>query len=593
MKLQSAALAVALASLLSCPGAARRTLPTKKPAKGGGKVAVFVLEGTLYELKASEAALKRQPLVLPKLLRRLRLAGKDPKVGTVLLVIRNLQAGWAQLADLRSAVRRLREAGKEVIAFLRSPTSRTYYLATAAKQIVVPPGTAFWTVGLGMEVLFLKGLLDKLGVEAEFVKMGRYKGAAEPLTRKSMSKELRESLQAVLSGLYGHLVNAAAKDRGRKAEEIRRAWDQGPLDAEAARKAGLVDQVEHLDNLLKRLGGRSNCLFGYGIERTKPSLANLLQMLQPKAKAPKVHAPHVALIVAKGPILLGSAPDDLFAFRDVVASDEFLRTLRQVEENERVRAVVLRIDSPGGSALASEILWNAIRRLNRRKPVVVSMGDVAASGGYYIASAARQIFVQPGTLTGSIGVLGGKLVLSGLFHKLGLNVESLQEGARARILSPAKPFSPEERQALQGLMAKTYELFLRRVAQGRHMGLEQVRRMAEGRVWLGLDALRLRLADRLGGLAGAIQSARRFARLPEDAPTLMYPPPKNILQVLTERLGDIGPKVWSLPRGVGSVGPAASLLPVAGRVLTRAWAIATLLRRERVLLVAPWTLEVY
>ncbi|MCD6498911.1 MAG: signal peptide peptidase SppA [Deltaproteobacteria bacterium] len=587
-----AALFVEQAVLVGCPGAGRRTTGPAKAGKGHGPgVAMFVLRGRLVERRAMEDMLGPAQPVLYRVVTRLDRARRDSKIGTVVLRLEGVTAGWAQWAELRQAIERLRKAHKKVVVHFDSAGNGLYYAAAAADSVVMSPGGTLWTIGLHMELTFFKGLLDKLGIDADLLQVGKYKGASEPFTRTGMSPEFRKSLGGLVTSLYREFLSGVGAGRKHPAKWVQTRVDEGPLLADQARKQGLVDQVADFGALIQSMKG--SIVWHYG--KKKPagkSLGDLLALLQGSQGSDAPSAPHVALVYALGTVVLGRGNGGLFGMGQVVASTPMVKVLTDLAKDDKVKAVVLRIDSPGGSALASELIWQAARRLGQHKPLIVSMGNVAASGGYYIASAARRILAEPGTITGSIGVVGGKLVLARLFGKIGITTEELNHGKYAGLFSSSKTFSSEERVIVGRMMKQTYQLFLKRVSMGRKVPLSLLGGAAQGRIWSGRAAKGVSLVDQVGGLYDALVVARRLGHLGADAEVAVYPRPKNWIQLLGEKFGRKDVAAPSLPGVSGWVSLVDALAPDVGRGLrlfaTAAWG----LRREKVMVLLPFGIRI-
>lgn len=440
------------------------------------------------------------------LLRSLDHAAADPRVSGVLLRFQGSGPHrFNQAAALRRRVDRLREVGVPVVAWAESLTAAQLWIASGADRLWLPESGAVQLVGLRSEQLFLKDLLDKLGVEPEVVHVGRYKSAGEIATRRSMSPEQREQVEAWQEDLYSGLVDAIGRGRGLEPEAVRERVDRGPYAAAAAREAGLIDGFLYADELeevlrpLSRGGDASR-------EVVFLDFASYLRrvVVDPGWRPLWRPLPQLAYVVATGNVLRGTS-------RRGISSDPVSRLLARVREDDGTRGVVLRVDSPGGDAVASDLLYRALELTAREKPVVVSMGEVAASGGYYLAAAAHAIWIEPGSLTGSIGVVGGKLNLEGLYRRLGIGRDSVERGARAGLFSEARGFTPDERQAVGDEMQAIYEVFVKRVAAGRRMDVEAVERLARGRLWSGRQALEVGLVDALGGPLEAIDDVRQRA----------------------------------------------------------------------------------
>jgi protease-4 len=467
-------------------------------------------------------------LSLIDVLRTLDCAADDPQVDGVLLRLHGAPSGWSRLHSLRRGLEGVRQGGKPVVAYADSLDAAGLLLASAADRLWIPESGRVSLVGLRLESFHLRGLLDQLGLRAEVLRVGAYKSAAEHFTRDAMSPEEREQLEALADDWYGALVDAIASGRGLETSAVRDRIDRGPYTAQAAVEAGLIDaclypdQVEQeLEKLApppppERPGPRR-------IHRVDGSVYHALRASDPGWRPLLRGLPRLAYVVARGFIHRGHGGRG-------IASDSVREMLEMLRQQEAVRGVVLRLDTPGGEPLASDLLWRDITRLCREKPVVVSMGDVVASGGYYMAVGADAILAEAGTVTGSIGVVGGKLNVSGLYQKLGIGREGVERGARAGIHSETRGFTPDERKVLRDDFASAYAQFVQRVAGGRALSPEAVERVAGGRVWSGARALRLGLVDALGGPLEALREVRQRAGLdPEERVLLEVRPRMRLL----------------------------------------------------------------
>ena len=473
---------------------------------------------------------------------------KDDEVAGVLLKIEGLGVGWAKLQELRDKIIQLRSGGVEVISYLEAGGNAEYLLACAADQIVLMPAGMVGLTGLRAEVMFYRGLLDKLEVKADMYAVGKYKSAVEPYMRDSMSEAQRETLNAILDDLYEQQVEMIANGRGEiDAELAAELIDQGPFTAEEAYQAKLVDALQYYDELVKSIEADADekieVVSDYGKKsKDAPELTGfagfmrLFSMLtssrRPSSRAGR---PKVALIYATGPIM-SNAPTDPFTTGQVITPGIVAKALREAREDNDIEAVVMRVDSPGGSALASDVIWREAMLTQREKPLVVSMSDVAGSGGYYIAMAAGTIVAEPGTITGSIGVLGGKLNLKGLYNKIGLTKEVITRGKNANLYSDYGDFTPTERERLEKMLETIYGDFVRKAADGRDKTEAEIHEIAQGRIWTGKQAKELGLVDELGGLDTALAIAKkRIALSPDDAvDIIVLPKPKTFFETLME-----------------------------------------------------------
>jgi protease-4 len=493
-------------------------------------------------------------LSLYGLRRQLARIAADPQAAGVLLRINGLAAGWATLQSLRDEIAHVREGGKRVVAYLLTPDMAGYYAACAADEVIVPPSATLSIVGLRAEIQFLKDALAKVGLAAEVEAVSPYKSAGEMFVRSDISPENREQLDRLLDARFAEILRAIGAGRGKTPDEVRALIDAAPLSAPAARDAGLVDALLYEDQIDEHLavGERPPRIVDWGAAHKALRLPPL-----------RYHRKVVGVVAAEGTIAMGNSrslpvPLPLIGGQQAGA-DSFAQALRQAERNRRVAAVILYVNSRGGDAFASDLMWREVLRVRRSKPVVVAMGDAAASGGYYIAAPASAIVAQPGTLTGSIGVVLLRPVTAGLFERAGINTVVLSRGAHSGVLSITEPPTESERLALRDLVFASYGEFKRRVCEGRAMTDAQIEPIAGGRVWLGHEALELGLVDRLGGLPTALLRAQELAGLPQDrqGPLLLLrggrsrlpPQPFPIdrpVDLARELEAALRPRVWAL-----------------------------------------------
>ena len=435
--------------------------------------------------------------------RALRGARDDSSVRGVALYIQDVQFGMAKVQEIRHQIAELRKKKKFVECYLETAGEGSngtveYYLATACERIHLAPAGDVNLLGLLADNMFLRGTFDKLGIEANFVHIGQFKSAAETFTETENTAPAELALNALLDGYFDQIVAGIAEGRKRSPAEVRAWVDGGPYGADEALKLGMVDALGYPDE------------FQAGLEKRAESVQFV--RLQDYSSDHPTHGHKVGVLFASGSIIRGSGGSGPFN-GDSVASETMAEELRSLADDDSIRAVVLRIDSPGGSALASDLILREVERLQKKKPVIVSMSDLAASGGYYIAAKASKIVAEPATITGSIGVVGGKFVTRGLEEeKLGIRHDPLVRGANADIYSSQATFSPEQEARVLQMMTRIYETFLGHVARGRKMPRDKVHEIAQGRVWIGAEALKLGLVDRLGGLDEAIALAREAAK---------------------------------------------------------------------------------
>lgn len=504
-------------------------LAEPRPSVEEGSTLVLALSGGVPEkppmvvpFPAFEA---KAPLTVRELWSAIRAAAEEPKIKALVLMPAGIKAGWGKLFELREALKAFKESGKPLVAYLRHPGAREYYLASVADQLYLSPEDMLDLKGLRVEAMYLRKTLDKLGVEVEIEHAGKYKDAGDVFTRDSMSPATREVLESILDEVYAHLVAAIAETRGMEEHQVRALLDQGPFLATQAKKNGLVDGLIYEDELFDRLKEKLE-----QDEIRKVSVKDYARYVAAQERA--AGRPRIALLVGSGAILRGSG--DEFGDDGALWSRKFIRTIRRLREDETVRGVILRIDSPGGDAVASDEILRELRLLSEKKPLVVSMSDVAASGGYYIAMTGDPVVAYPGTFTGSIGVLYGKANLHGLYEKLGVRKEILKRGRFADIDSDYRPLGPEGRAKLRQGIEAVYASFLARVAEGRKRDVEEIRPLAEGRVWLGIQAKRNGLVDELGGLDRALELVKEKAGIaPDERVALVpYPARKTLWEVL-------------------------------------------------------------
>jgi protease-4 len=463
----------------------------------------------------SLAALRRVHPSLWEVTTAIRRAAEDRNVRALVLHVGGVQWGWARTAEVREALAAFRATGKPVYVSLQGGEDQAYLLAASGTRVAMPPTTSVYLDGLTASAMFLKGTYDKLGIKPNFSHVGQFKSAVEQYTRTDLSPPARAALESLLDDQYTLLVDTLAAARHLTPERMRAVIDEGPFTARAALAAGLVDTLldqPELDSLAVTVG--------------KERLRTLDLERYVGDPDDSDGGDQIALVPAAGTIVSGRSHDNGWSGSDL-GSETLVNTLREACERRSVKAIVLWVDSPGGSGDASDDVWQEIRRVRKVKPVVVSMSNLAASGGYYIACGADAIVAEPGTITGSIGVFGGKLNLLGLYQKLGLNIETVSRGRNAEMMSPFRDFTPEEAGRFQAQLDEFYRIFIGRVAQGRGMTAAAVDSIGQGRVWSGTQGRRLGLVDSLGGVSTAIGIARKRAHLSPDAdvPVVIYPHP--------------------------------------------------------------------
>jgi protease-4 len=508
-------------------------------------VVTFGLAGSLSEAVAPPGLFGELQRNLRQTIDRLNAAAEDTEVSAVVLRIRNPSIGRGKLHELRQAVNRLRRSGKTVHADLQFAMPADYLLACTCDRIIMPESGNLLLPGVRAEVMFYKDLFDKLGIQADMLQVGAFKGAAEPYTRNGMSDEFRRQYELVIDDLYDQMVDTIATDRNLNRDDVKKAIDQGLFSAQQAKDAGLIDMVAYEDESHRELGkslsaDKLRIVRDYGRKKVDTDFSGMsgmfkfFELLSGSSGGKRAsRSEKIAIVYAVGAIMTGRSQADLWGGQ-TLGSDTIVAALREAEEDESVSAIVLRIDSPGGSALGSDMIWRQVRQCE--KPIVASMGDIAASGGYYIAMGCDKIVAEPGTLTGSIGVVGGKLALSGLMGKVGLTTDVISRGQNSGLFSSNKPFSESERAVFRNSMESIYDQFTRKAAEGRGMDVERLKELAGGRIWTGQQAQQKGLVDQLGTLKDAVQLAQRLAGVEEsdDLDLIILPKPKSFIEQLIE-----------------------------------------------------------
>ncbi|MGQ0548950.1 MAG: signal peptide peptidase SppA [Armatimonadota bacterium] len=501
---------------------------------------------------------------------RLERVARAPGVRGIVLRVRDLSAGLAALQGLRDAIAELRRGGKRVIAYLTEVDLSAYYLATAADEIWMP-AVGFWNVlGMRTEITFFRDAFNRIGVLPEFERMAEYKTAADRFVRSSLSEHHREMLDAILDSWMQEVTGDIAAARRLNPDNVRAAVDRAPLTAADARAAGLIDGLCYEDELPARLGSpeRPAALQPWAAARRRLSLPYRW----------RARGPVIAVVELIGGIITGESRDSPIPIPLVggrlAGSETIARAFRAAERSPRIRAIVFHVDSGGGSALASDLILREVERIKVKKPIVAFMGNVAGSGGYYVSCGASRIVAQPATITGSIGVVTGKLSAQGLYERLGLNREVVARGEAATMDSLFRPFTPAQRGKVRRAIDEIYRVFVGKVASGRGKSVGDVEAIAKGRVWTGRQALERGLVDELGDFSLAVRRARELAGIPAD----------TLISTVTVR----PPRATPVPSAAQAL--AAALGPASGAVLAEtvaAWRAVRELLREPALLLMP------
>lgn len=501
----------------------------KPPAIAANSVLVLRLNGDIPEKPSVQLPDfldgNKGAVTVPAIWQRLKQAAADSNISALVVEPEGISAGWGKLEEIRGDIEQFRKSGKPVYAYLRTPTAREYYLALAADRVYLGPSDPLMLKGMRAEVMYFKKTLDKIGVSVDVEHAGKYKDFGDMFTRSDMSPETREVLNSVLDGLYGNLTSRIAAARKKSPEEVQAIIDQGPFTAQQALKAGLVDELRFEDQMFGELGSRLK-------NQTPPKVAfeNYMKTERPTGKST------IALVIGDGDIVRGD-PDDNGADERSLTSYGFNKLLRSVGNDGNIKGVIVRIDSPGGEVTASDDIWREMNLLGRKKPMVISMSDVAASGGYYMAMTGDPIVAYPETETGSIGVLFGKPNLHGLYDKLGVSKDAIERGKHADIDSDYTPLTPDEREVLRKGIDESYHDFVSKVAAARHRTFDQIEPVAQGRVWLGSQAKDHGLVDELGGLDTALAAVKKKANIPagEAVTVVTYPGRRSLLDLLLKR----------------------------------------------------------
>ena len=503
-----------------------------RPTVAENSVLVFDLQGAVPERQPVDVQIpilgeRAGPTVLDSW-QILRKAAVDPRIKGIVISPKGLSVGWAKLEELRAQLLEFKKSGKPVYAYLRAAGTPEYYLATAADQIYMPPDDWLNVKGLRAELTFIKNTLDKVGVAMEFEGIGMYKDAPDTFTKTSPSPQTLEVTNQILDQYYGSLISVISQGRKRDPEAARAMIDKGPFVGQGAVDAGMIDGMMFEDEVY----------------------AKLKQQLKATADLKKVHAKdyasvpvtgtdgptQIAVISGDGEILTATGGLDNFD-QAGMTGEGMARVFKQVADNDQIKGVILRVDSPGGDAIASAEILHAAEELSKKKPLIVSMSDYAASGGYMMSMTGDPVLAYNNTLTGSIGVFFGKLTLRGLYDKIGLNKYLLKRGKWASIDSDYTPLGTEERARLHTELEAYYKGFVQRVATGRKKNYNVIEPLAQGRVWLGAQAVKNGLVDEIGGLDRAIAMIKDKTKVPSNQPVTLvaYPQKRSLIQVLLNR----------------------------------------------------------
>lgn len=586
-----------------------------KSALGGDEttkqIAYFKLKGPLAETPVNMPPLFEQnpPLSLKGLLERFKEARTDANVVAIVVDLQQAGLGLAQLEEVHTAMRLFAAVDKPVYIHADTLTTMTYAAATGGSHISIVPTGDLWLTGFYGETPYLRGALDKVGWKPDIEHCGDFKNAGEIFTHTGPSDQTKQMNKWLLDDLYDNFVKRIAEARGMTPEKVRDMIDKGPYTAEEALKLGLIDSVQHrqdfVNDLKKRYGDESEFVSNYGHkddmavpEDPFAMFSFFMKLFNP---SPKVYTePSVAIVYVEGAIQTGEAEKSLFGGGgDGAYSTTIRKALDKAAKDDTVKAVVLRVDSPGGSALASEIILDASRRVAAKKPLIVSMGNVAGSGGYYVTCAASTIFADPNTITASIGVVAGKMVTTGMWDKFGINWHSNRRGNRAGMMSSSEPFNEDEREAIRKYMNVVYDTFKGHVTKARDGKLTKpLEEIAGGRVFTGTQALELGLVDKMGGLEDTIKFAAQKAGLGEYDIRVIPEPPSIFDMFMDKSKEDASASIAAA--GLMDMPVAREMLPMLARTdplrvraVLRQLQLLSTLQKESILLAMPGEIVIH
>lgn len=530
------------------------------PKIENGSYLHLTLQGSYIEQPADVIGriIGEPPNTLISVIEALHLAAADPRIAGALVEIAPLEVGWGKAEDLRDALAGFRESGKPVYAVLEQETASAnleYFVASVADKIYLSPASTAPLNGLSAQYLFLGGVWEKLDVRMHVEKIAEYKTMGDMMVNKKMSPAHREMATSLLDSVDEHFVAVVAASRKLKPSEVKSAIDLAPASAEEFEKAGLADGARYASEVHAKDTASAPLVKMKDYERV--DLASI----------GKLASHSIAVVYAVGQIVQGESGRSPMG--SVMGSSTVADAITEAADNDEAKAIVFRVDSPGGSALASDLVWQATRRAREKKPVIVSMSDVAASGGYYIAAGADRILAQPGTLTGSIGVVFMRPEVNGLLDKLGITTETLSRGRYARMNDLTAPFDAETRAKLLDEIEHIYDVFCDRVATGRDISKERVNEVGRGRVWTGAQAKLNGLVDETGGFIAAIAAAKKAAGIPEadEVELVHYPRARPFAERLAEALtSHIGAEI-PLPGGTALRAALAAFAFPEGGVL--------------------------
>ena len=545
---------------------------------------------------------------LRSLIDRLNQAKHDKKIRAVLITIGGeADLSFSQAQEIRDTLQQINRAGKQTFVYADAYDTARYTLASGATHVCILEGGDVLIPGVGMEAMFARGLLDKVGVKADYIQIGEYKGADEQFTRTTASEQLKGEMTRLADSLYTQIVDGISLHRDLPRKTVEAIVDDAMLSARAAKDRGLVDHLVDQDGLRKLIeskiatkGKKIELVHDYGEKKLEaPDFSNPFALFAAMAKgqeAENTGKPQVGLVYVDGVITDGEGGQSMLGDENIAGSEDLRKALRIAAKDDNVKAVVIRINSPGGSALASEVIWQSARRVAETKPVVISIGGMAASGGYYIASAGDTIYADSAAIIGSIGVVGGKFVYGDVMEKLGVTTESFSKGRNADLFSSSKTFDERQRTMITTWMKETYEQFLDRIQTTRRSKIRHIDDVARGRIFAAKQGKDLGLVDEIGGLEDAIADAARQAGLSDGGYDVRsLPQPKTLMDILGGGGGDAAESRTPIQPKV-KLDVAQSLLsvldPATRRLVQQQLTAMTLFQRHPVQLVAPYAIRV-
>ncbi len=517
------------------------SLGERKVKVSDGSVLMLRLQGDVPEKPQIDMPIpflekEGDTITVTEMWRALERASTDNRIKAIILEPHATAMGWAKMQEIRADLVKFKKSGKPIYAYLRAPGLREYYLASVADKIYFTPTDILYIKGLRAELTYYKGTLDKLGVQMEMEHAGKYKDALDSFVRTGMTPETREVMNSFLDDLYSQIISTIAGSRKKSDAEVRALIDEGPFLSKAAVEKGLIDATmfedQFYDEVKKKVGGE---------ELKKISIGEYSNANRASSTSNRI-----AVLVGDGAITRGAASTPSFGEDSGITSQSMIKSIKQIRDDNSIKGVILRVDSPGGDAIASDEILREMQLLSKKKPVVISMSDVAASGGYYIAMTGDPVLAYPGTITGSIGVIFGKANLRGLYDKVGVTKEILIRGKNAAIDSEYTALSPEGRKKLKEGIDDIYRTFLGHVATARKKPMTEIEDLAQGRAWLGSQAKSRGLIDELGGLDRSLELVKEKAKIGvnDKVGLVLYPPKKTLFEQLFSKSAQAVSRLW-------------------------------------------------